>query len=253
MEDIRLVGAGWKNVSLVDVVDSVTFTLWLCGCNLRCPFCHNWRLAVNDPERCRLLDIERLIDELDASKMLVDYLHVTGGEPLVQWSELSKLLRSVKNNIGEKTSVNTNLTLYSPLSRLLREGLVDHIATDLKLPPEVMYGHDPETASKLWSLYERGLALVADYSVPLELRIPITKFSKPALVSEYLVKIQQYLSKIGRLIIVVQPLLGEPVTTPRDPDWCKLFCNPDNGLLDEVAGTVSKLGFRVRVKRWLSS
>jgi pyruvate formate lyase activating enzyme len=253
MLKIKLIGAGWKNISLVDVVDSVTFTLWLCGCNLKCPFCHNWRLAVNDPEKCHLLDVDRLLDELEASRSLVDYLHVTGGEPLVQWAELEELLRITKENYSVKNSLNTNLTLYKPLGKLLDRNVVDHIASDLKVPPEVMFGQKPESVGVLWSFYERSLSLVADYNIPLELRIPVSKFSKPELVVGYLDKVKSPLSRISSLVIVVQPLLGEPVTTPRDPGWCKLFCNPGNDLLDAVAESVSKLGFKTRVKKWLSS
>ncbi|MEM4913375.1 MAG: anaerobic ribonucleoside-triphosphate reductase activating protein, partial [Desulfurococcaceae archaeon] len=75
---MKLVIAGWKSVSLVDVYGYTSFTIWTCGCNLKCPFCHNWRLADNDPSVCYAVDVEKLIEECTASRLLVDYLHVTG-------------------------------------------------------------------------------------------------------------------------------------------------------------------------------
>ncbi|MCD6348625.1 MAG: 4Fe-4S cluster-binding domain-containing protein, partial [Candidatus Korarchaeota archaeon] len=80
-----MLGAGWRSLSTVDVKGAVTFTLWLCGCNLRCPFCHNHLLASSDPSKCFPLNVNNLVDDLISSRGLIDYFHVTGGEPLVQW------------------------------------------------------------------------------------------------------------------------------------------------------------------------
>jgi pyruvate formate lyase activating enzyme len=152
--EIRLTGSGWKPVSMVDVYRSVTFTIWLCGCNLKCPFCHNWRIAEGRPEYCRPMDTDRLLDELSASRMLIDYVHVTGGEPLVQYRGLERLFKIVKENIGVKVSLNTNFTLHKPLELLLRKGLVDHLATDLKIPP-----HNPVRLPRRDSPHPMGAIL----------------------------------------------------------------------------------------------
>ncbi len=122
--------SGWKSVSMVDVHGKVTFTLWLCGCNLKCPFCHNWLIA--EGKECFPLDRGALLGDLSSSSFLVDYFHITGGEPLMQWAELSSLLAEAKELLP--ISLNTNLTLLKPLERLLKAELVDHIATDLKAP-----------------------------------------------------------------------------------------------------------------------
>ncbi|MGB9726474.1 MAG: anaerobic ribonucleoside-triphosphate reductase activating protein, partial [Fervidicoccaceae archaeon] len=193
MSDARLIGAGWKSISLIDVVDSVTFTVWLCGCNLSCPFCHNWKLASNNPEMCDFLDSRRLLEDVEASRGLIDFLHVTGGEPLVQYIELGKLLRTLKESYGIEVSLNTNLTLTSPLSRIIEEDLVDHLATDFKVPPDKMFGLSSALAQKLWQKYEEGLSLVADHQLPLELRIPIAKFTTPELLGEYLRRVERSL------------------------------------------------------------
>ncbi len=121
---------GWKEVSTVDVRGKVTFTLWVCGCNLKCPFCHNWRIA--DGLGCHELNREKLLEHLEGSSRFVDYFHVTGGEPLVQRRELAELLEDVKS-MGIMTSLNSNLTL--PMGNLLELDLVDHVATDVKAPP----------------------------------------------------------------------------------------------------------------------
>lgn len=251
--DTPLIGAGWKSVSLVDVADSATFTLWLCGCNLRCPFCHNWRLASLDPERCRPLDIRRLLEALDSAKAFVDYLHVTGGEPLLQWRPLMELLATAKESLGMRTSINTNLTLVEPLRRMAERGVVDHVATDLKVPPEAMTGLEPRAAAAVWGMFREGLEVVAQHGLRLELRVPVARFTTPDLVLRYVREVEPALRKVEGLVIVVQPLLGEPVTEPRSRDWCRLYCNPGPEALDSVAEAFRSLGFEARVRKWLGS
>ncbi|NJE62080.1 anaerobic ribonucleoside-triphosphate reductase activating protein [Thermococcus sp. 21S7] len=229
--------SGWKSVSMVDVHGGVTFTLWLCGCNLRCPFCHNWRIA--EGLDCFTLDRRALLDELDAGSFLVDYFHVTGGEPLMQWRELSSLFAEVKL-LDVPVSLNTNLTLIGPLERLLKAGLVDHIATDLKAPPE-LYGLPEKPARKLWGLFLRGLEVVSDYGVPLELRIPVAKgLDAWPYIEEGLKRVDT------NFYVVLNPLVGRPLTDPRDGWWCSIHCWPD-GEVEELRGKLESLGIGVHV------
>lgn len=239
MDEIILVGGGWKPVSMVDVHGCVTFTLWLCGCNLRCPFCHNWRLADNDPQLCHVLDTQAILDGLESSRKLIDYFHVTGGEPLLQHSSLTLLLRIVRENIGVRISVNTNLTLYKPLEKLLEEGLVDHVATDLKLP--CLYGCEGRIAGKLWELYKKSLRLLAEYGIPLELRVPVAKNISLATYKKYIGEALTELGDHPDLYVIVQSILGPPITTPRNTEWCKLHCNPSILHLEEVRNMILEI------------
>jgi len=220
---------GWKAVSMVDVHGKVTFTLWLCGCNLKCPFCHNWRIA--EGKDCFELEREVMLEELEVNSFLIDYFHVTGGEPLMQWTELSSLLAEVKA-LDVPVSLNTNLTLLEPLERLLNAGLVDHIATDLKAPPTALYGLPKKISERLWGNFLRGLELVSDYALPLELRIPIPRgFDVWPWVEEGLKRIDT------EFYVILNPLVGRPLVNPRDDAWCSAHCWPE----DEVRTLEKKL------------
>lgn len=227
---------------MIDVYSSITFTLWLCGCNLKCPFCHNWKIAANDPQLCSVLDTYLLLDKLEASKPFIDYLHVTGGEPLIQHRSLFPLLRVVRDNIGVKTSLNTNLTLYKPLEKLVKNELVDHLATDLKIPYNLLYGYREKVAKKLWKLYNACLDLVADYGIPLELRIPVAKNIPLNTYKKHLEATITRLQKHPNLYIIIQPLLGPPITSPRDAEWCEKYCNPDTSRLEEIKKLLKDMG-----------
>ena len=242
IKQIVLIGSGWKALSMIDVYNSITFTLWLCGCNLKCPFCHNWRIAENDPQLCSVLDIQLLLDELESSKPFIDYLHITGGEPLIQHSGLTFLLQITRDSMGIKTSLNTNLTLYKPLEKLIKNELVDHLATDLKIPYNLLYGYREEIAERLWKLYNASLDLVTEYGIPLELRIPIAKNIPFNTYKKYLEAIMTKLLKHPNFYIIVQPLLGLPITDPRDIEWCEKYCNPDTMYLEEIKELLKDMG-----------
>jgi len=233
--------AGWKGISTVDVHGAVTFTVWLCGCNLKCPFCHNWRVA----ERidCRLLDLDAVAEELERARGFVDYVHVTGGEPLIQKAAVEEIFERARR-LRVSTSLNTNATLYKPLSSLIERGLVDHVATDAKIPPEI-YGVPNSKA--LWRTFLTSLRAVTSSKIPLELRIPVARFPLEAY-ERYLAEVREALGP-GEVAVVVNPLLGPPTTMPRDPSWCREYCNLSGEQLEAVAKLAQSLG-RVYIKRW---
>ncbi|ASJ01928.1 anaerobic ribonucleoside-triphosphate reductase activating protein [Thermococcus profundus] len=229
--------SGWKTVSMVDVHGKVTFTLWLCGCNLKCPFCHNWRVA--EGRDCLPLDRVTLLDELSSSSFLVDYFHITGGEPLMQWAELSSLLAESEELLP--ISLNTNLTLVGPMERLLKAEFVDHIATDLKAPPQELYGLPQEASKHLWELFLRGLDLVSDYGIPLELRIPVARgFEQWPWIEEGLKHVRT------DFYVVLNPLVGAPLTSPRDGAWCSEHCWPGEEV-EKLKEKLTEIGIKVHV------
>ncbi len=244
-----LIGSGWKPVSMIDVYESVTFTLWLCGCNLKCPFCHNWRLAEKKPGYCYTLDLEKLFDELGSARLLIDYLHVTGGEPLVQHQALAEFFKEAREELGIRISLNTNFTLYKPLEKMITKGLVDHLATDLKIPPRKLYGYQPSIAEKLWNLYLESLRLVADYNTPLELRVPVSKTVKDEEILEYAGIVAGILEKHNNYYVLIQPLLGPPVTTPRNTEWCRTHCDPGPEKLEHVGELFKMIGYEKVIVR----
>ncbi|WP_457751530.1 anaerobic ribonucleoside-triphosphate reductase activating protein [Thermococcus sp.] len=235
--------SGWKSVSMVDVHGKITFTLWLCGCNLRCPFCHNWRIA--EGLDCFPLNRKALLDELEASAFLIDYFHVTGGEPLMQWRELSSLFAEV-NLLDIPVSLNANLTIFRPLEKLIKAGLVDHIATDIKAPP-ALYGLPEKPAEKLWGLFLKGLEVVSNHGIPLELRIPVARgLNAWPYVKTGLRRIKT------DFYVVLNPLVGRPLTSPRNENWCREHCWPDEeveALRDKLEG----LGIEVYMNNFFST
>jgi pyruvate formate lyase activating enzyme len=118
--------SGLQKVSLVDYPDKIASVLFTPGCNLRCPFCHNWRIAV-DPQPPFLQEGVAL-EILESRKKYVDAVVVTGGEPCMH-KELPKFLAKLKER-GFLVKLDTNGFFPIILEECL--GYVDYVAMDVK-------------------------------------------------------------------------------------------------------------------------
>lgn len=115
-----------QKTSLIDYPNRIASVLFTSGCNLRCPYCHNWR-AVFDPKP-PLLQEETALEILESRKKYVDAVVVTGGEPTIH-SELPIFLRKLKEkNFAVKLDTNG----FHP--QVLEESLpyLDYVALDVK-------------------------------------------------------------------------------------------------------------------------
>ena len=123
---------GLQKLTLLDFPGHVACTVFLAGCDLRCPFCHNGGLVLGgmDP----VMDDAGLLDFLRRRQGLLDGVAVTGGEPLLR-PELPDLLRAIKA-LGYAVKLDTNGTHPAALRSLVGEGLVDYVAMDIKNSPE---------------------------------------------------------------------------------------------------------------------
>ncbi len=121
---------GWKENSLVDVLESVSFTLWTSRCNFKCPWCGNSKLARGLGER--KVPIADIIRALERNLGFIDYFHVTGGEPTLQHEPLEAMFRYIAENLAVKNSLDTNGSNPHIVKRLAK--YLDHVAVDVKAP-----------------------------------------------------------------------------------------------------------------------
>jgi pyruvate formate lyase activating enzyme len=122
--------SGLQKVSLVDYPNKVASVLFTPGCNLKCPFCHNWRIVV-DPKPPFLQEAVAL-RILESRKKYVDAVVVTGGEPTMH-KGLPKFLSKLKER-GFQIKLDTNGFYPQVLEECL--GYVDYVALDIKTSPE---------------------------------------------------------------------------------------------------------------------
>ena len=123
---------GFAKLTLLDFPGRVAATVFTGGCNLRCPFCHNADL-VRHPTAAESMEDE-VLAYLQKRRGLLDGVCVTGGEPLLS-PDLIPFLQKLKD-LGYAVKLDTNGALPEKLEAVLRSGLVDYVAMDVKSSPE---------------------------------------------------------------------------------------------------------------------
>ena len=122
---------GLQKLTLLDFPGHVACTVFLAGCDFRCPFCHNGGLVLGG--MTPLMDDAALLDFLKKRQGLLDGVAVTGGEPLLR-PDLPHLLEQIKA-LGYAVKLDTNGSHPTALRALVSDGLVDHVAMDIKNSP----------------------------------------------------------------------------------------------------------------------
>ena len=122
---------GLQKMTLLDFPGAVACTVFLGGCDFRCPFCHNFELV--DGSAQPLMDDEELLSFLAKRKGLLDGVAFTGGEPCLHVG-LPDLLEKIRA-MGFATKLDTNGYHPERLQEILNRGLVDYVAKDVKNSP----------------------------------------------------------------------------------------------------------------------
>ena len=118
-------------MTLLDFPGHVACTVFLGGCDLRCPFCHNYELATGKVPP--VMEEEELFAFLSKRKGLLDGVAVTGGEPCLH-RDLPELLTRIRE-LGFAVKLDTNGTHPDMLREILERGLADYVAMDIKNSP----------------------------------------------------------------------------------------------------------------------
>lgn len=122
---------GLEKFSPKDFPGYISSTVFLGGCNFRCPFCHNSDLVLR-PEILPTFPLDYFLSFLDSRKGWLEGICISGGEPLLQ-DDLETLLILIKDrNLLVKIDINGSFP--SRLEDLIQKKLIDHIAMDVKAP-----------------------------------------------------------------------------------------------------------------------
>jgi len=248
LEDLKKVKvrvAGWKELSLVDIIGEPSFTIWFNYCNLRCPWCQNSHVVRG--EITREVEVGELVNLIEENSKLVKYVHATGGEPTLQPDGLEALFLLSKQ-VGEKISLSTNGTNSEVIKRMINIGL-DHLALDLKGPiknPEryaCIVGLDPSEGERLTKVVDSSIKMGIRDVPFVEIRTTLV----PTLLSaEDVLQMAKYLSELslnskGRVVYVIQQYI--PSETLIDPAFRSVKKVP--------ASFLTELGKTIREKTGL--
>jgi pyruvate formate lyase activating enzyme len=117
--------------SLLDYPGKISTIIGTQGCNMRCPWCHNYYLIPYEfTKQSEIIKEKEFLIFLAERKRFLEGIVITGGEPTIQ-ADLPEFCERVKE-LGFSVKLDTNGTVPSMLYRLLEGDLVDYIAMDVK-------------------------------------------------------------------------------------------------------------------------
>ena len=107
-------------------VDTFAPSIFLYGCNLRCPYCMNSKIVTHKSDRS--IDIEEIREYLKTDKS--EWLMISGGEPTITpIDQLKELLVEIKG-MDRKIGMSTNGTNPGVLSSIIKD--LSYVAMDIK-------------------------------------------------------------------------------------------------------------------------
>ena len=120
---------GFNKTTLLDYPGKVASTIFLGGCNFRCPFCQN-SVLVLEPGQQPDDSQEEILAFLKKRKWILDGVCISGGEPTLA-AGLEEFLYKIKE-VGYKIKLDTNGSRPVIVRKLAEEGLIDKVAMDIK-------------------------------------------------------------------------------------------------------------------------
>ncbi len=165
---------GLQKLTLLDYPGKAAATVFTPGCDMRCPFCHNASLVLNEGDQ--LVDPEEVLAFLKKRKGILAGLAITGGEPLMQ-PDIMEFMKQVKD-LGMEVKLDTNGSFPSRLEDILKAGLADYVAMDIKncRGKYAVTSGLPESANEgLLSNIDRSIELLRTLAPEHEFRTTVVK------------------------------------------------------------------------------
>lgn len=182
----------------VDFPSVLAASVFLTGCNLRCPYCYNKALVTNHLSSEEGVTLEEVINHLEKRKNVLKGLVISGGEALLS-PHLEPLIKEAKN-LGYKIKIDTNGTLPFLLEKLIQntELCPDFIAMDIKTSLEktgllMPFCDNPEQIYKIQESIKESIKILSNF--PTEKREFRTVLVPPLVNKSDIEKISKLLPK----------------------------------------------------------
>ena len=161
---------GIQKLTLLDYPGKVACTVFLAGCDLRCPYCHNSELwSASAPA---VMDDEELLAFLKKRRGMLDGVAFTGGEALLR-PELPELMQKIKE-MGYCVKLDTNGTHPEKLRGIIDARLVDYVAMDIKNDLE-RYGETCGKPEMDITPIKQSISLLLEGRVSYEFRTTVVR------------------------------------------------------------------------------
>lgn len=230
--------AGLQKMTLLDFPGKIACTVFLQGCNFRCPFCHNSGLL--DTHGSDYIPQEELLAFLKKRVGLLEGVCITGGEPTLQ-KDLPQLLEAIKA-LGFSVKLDTNGSRPAVLKYLVNRGLVDYVAMDIKNCPE-RYGETAGVPRMDLAGVEESMLFLMHGELPFEFRTTVVQeLHRP----EDLLSIGNWFQRLSPEKKVENYFL-QPYTD-RDSVLCGGLHAPEKAVLQDFLQIISEFVHKAEIR-----
>jgi pyruvate formate lyase activating enzyme len=136
--------------TLIDYPGHVAATVFLAGCNFRCPWCYSKELVLPEliAQQPEILP-EEFFAFLEGKRGLLEGVVLCGGEPTLN-PDLPEFIKKIKA-MGFLVKLDSNGSNPKMLKELIDNELIDYVAMDIKLSKEkyaLVFSGGPTPANK---------------------------------------------------------------------------------------------------------
>jgi len=207
---------GLQKTSFIDYPGKISCVIFLSGCNFECPYCHNPSLVKGRQKAT--ITADAIMDFLYKRRGLLEGVAISGGEPTLS-PGLIPLCKRIKR-LGYPIKLDTNGSRPRVLASIIREGLVDYIAMDIKTIP----GHYSTFIKKGFAGQEiiQSIHLIMESGIDYEFR---TTCVRPIINKRIMEEIAGLIK--GARLYVLQRFVLKNVLRP------EFFHGPEDGFNEE--------------------
>ncbi len=150
----------------VDYPEHLACIVWFSGCNMRCRYCYNADIVLEQGE----ISIDELMEFLKRRVGLLDGVVLSGGECTL-YSGIYELCGEIKS-LGFKIKLDTNGTNPKVLKKLCEDDFVDFVALDFKAPLD-KFRFITNSSEKLYNDFMKSLDILINLDFTFEIRTTV--------------------------------------------------------------------------------
>lgn len=156
---------GIYKTSLIDYPGKISTVIFIGGCNLRCRYCHNPDIVLNN-NNLECYSKKEVLGLLKKRCGIIDGVTISGGEPTIAGSLVHFLTEIREMELYIK--LDTNGLRPDILEELIRKNLIDYVAIDVKTSPEKY--RDLTNCDADFSRIIRAIEIIKESGIDYELR-----------------------------------------------------------------------------------
>lgn len=167
---MQFIIGGIQKTSLLDFPNKISAIVFTKGCNFNCGYCHNPNL-VKPKTQEDIYSTDVFLEFLKKRQGKLDGVVITGGEATLQ-KDLIPFIKEIRN-LGFLIKLDTNGYLPNVVDDVIKQGLVDYIAMDIKAPIDkysLITRIDVDT-----SKIEKSIDIIMNSGIDYEFRTTVLK------------------------------------------------------------------------------